>query len=121
MRAFPDWAVQTGGLPNPTLGFPGNYLANPALESRARRSSTRTRRAPAASGYRTGSRPRGRTSPRYFRDQPSVLGYELLNEPFPGTLWEPCLAPTGCPAFDAKLAALYRRVATAIRRPTRAR
>jgi endoglycosylceramidase len=28
----PDWAVQDGGLPNPKLGFPGNYLGNPALE-----------------------------------------------------------------------------------------
>ena len=28
----PDWAVQDGGLPNPTLGFPGNYLANPAVQ-----------------------------------------------------------------------------------------
>ena len=28
----PDWAVQDGGLPNPKLGFPGNYVGNPALE-----------------------------------------------------------------------------------------
>ena len=28
----PDWAVQTGGLPNPKLGFPGNYTGNPALQ-----------------------------------------------------------------------------------------
>jgi endoglycosylceramidase len=26
----PAWAVQDGGLPNPPLGFPGNYLGNPA-------------------------------------------------------------------------------------------
>src|SRR5947209_4638402 len=28
----PDWAVQDGGLPNPKLGFPGNYTGNPALQ-----------------------------------------------------------------------------------------
>src|SRR5947209_11745295 len=28
----PDWAVQDGGLPNPKLGFPGNYIGNPALQ-----------------------------------------------------------------------------------------
>ena len=28
----PPWAVKTGGLPNPQLGFPGNYFLNPAEE-----------------------------------------------------------------------------------------
>ncbi|HUO70388.1 MAG TPA: hypothetical protein VMU39_06395, partial [Solirubrobacteraceae bacterium] len=28
----PDSAVQDGGLANPKLGFPGNYLANPAVQ-----------------------------------------------------------------------------------------
>ena len=33
----PAWAVQTGGLPNPQLGFPGNYFAQPRRGVRVER------------------------------------------------------------------------------------
>ncbi len=39
-----------------------------------------------------------------------MLGYDLLNEPWPGTSWQDCINPTGCPANDAKLEAFDRRV-----------
>jgi endoglycosylceramidase len=110
----PDWAVQDGGLPNPKLGFPGNYTANPALEhaldqfftNAAGPSGRRLQAWFATAWAHVASR---------FRGNRSVLGYELLNEPFPGTAWEQCINPSGCPAFDAELAALYHRVAAAIR------
>src|SRR5581483_140754 len=44
-----------------------------------------------------------------------LLGYELFNEPFPGTPWASCLVAQGCPAFDAKLTAFDRRVDHGIR------
>jgi endoglycosylceramidase len=44
-----------------------------------------------------------------------VLGYELLNEPWPGTLWQLCANPVGCPLFDAALARFNARVTAAIR------
>jgi endoglycosylceramidase len=44
-----------------------------------------------------------------------LLGYDLFNEPFPGTLWEPCMSLTGCPDFDARLSAFNARVIAAIR------
>ena len=51
-----------------------------------------------------------------FADDGAVLGYELLNEPWPGTLWEACAVPiAGCPSFDTKLTALYQKVTDAVR------
>ncbi len=33
-----------------------------------------------------------------------MIGYDLINEPWPGTTWEPCATdPKGCPAQDAVL------------------
>jgi endoglycosylceramidase len=50
-----------------------------------------------------------------FRGMHGVLGYELFNEPFPGTPYLTCVLPSGCPAFDSKLTAFNRLVARAIR------
>jgi endoglycosylceramidase len=113
-EGFPDWAIQTGGLPNPALGFPGNYLANPAL-GHALDQFYANAPGPGGVGLQDRLAAAWAHVAAYFRNQPSVLGYELLNEPFPGTVWEPCALPGGCPAFDAKLGSLYRRLATAIR------
>ncbi len=110
----PDWAVQTGGLPNPSLGFPLNYLANPALEH-ALDAFFDDAPGPGGVGLQDRFAAAWAHVAAYFRGYPSVLGYELFNEPFPGTLWEPCVVPTGCPGFDGKLNAFYRRVDRAIR------
>jgi endoglycosylceramidase len=109
----PDWAVQDGGLPNPKLGFPGNYIGNPALQHAL------------DSFFGNAAGPRGLGLQQWFagawadvagrfRRVGSVLGYELFNEPFPGSTWPACANTIGCP-FDAKLTALYRRVDRAIR------
>src|SRR4029077_14266556 len=46
--------------------------------------------------------------------QQYVLGYELMNEPWPGTDWAPCL--TGCPTIEAaRLLPFQRRMTKAIR------
>lgn len=111
----PAWAVQDGGLPNPQLGFPGNYFANLA-QDRAWDSFWANR--PAADGVGLQdhlARAWAHVAAR-FRDSAAVMGYEVLNEPWPGTLWEPCALPVlGCPLFDATLTRFYQRVATAIR------
>lgn len=51
-----------------------------------------------------------------LRDVPGILGYDLLNEPFPGSRETECAALDGCPDFDrGVLAPFYRRVIAAIR------
>ena len=110
----PDWAVQDGGLPNPQFGFPGNYTFDPALQHTLDQFFSDAP-GPEGVGLQTWFAGAWARVAARFRSRRSVLGYELFNEPFPGTLWETCVNPAGCPAFDAELTSLYRRAAAAIR------
>ncbi len=110
----PAWAIQSGGLPNPALGFPVNYLANPALEHAL---DAFWQNAPGPGGVGLQDRFAGAWAAvaGLFGGDENVLGYEVFNEPFPGTAWEPCAVPTGCPGFDGELTGFYQRVVHAIR------
>jgi endoglycosylceramidase len=111
----PAWAVQTGDLPNPQLGFPGNYFLNPA-EDYAWNSFWRNAPAPDGIGLVDHYARAWAHVANFFRGNPGVFGYEVLNEPWPGFLWEGCFDPVlGCPLQDLKLTAFYRRVVPAIR------
>jgi endoglycosylceramidase len=114
-EGVPDWAVQDGGLPNlPMAGFPGNYLVNHALEHAFDQFWAN---APGPGGVGLADRFAAAWAhvAAAFKHTKSVIGYELFNEPWPGTLWQPCALPTGCPAFDARLRAFYRRVFAKVR------
>ena len=51
-----------------------------------------------------------------FRHNPLMLGYDLFNEPNPGSQWESCANPVGCPAFDvATLEPLEDKLVAAVR------
>jgi endoglycosylceramidase len=51
-----------------------------------------------------------------FRDDPLVFGYDLLNEPYPGSATAACMSPAGCPGTtDAELTAFSNLVADAVR------
>jgi endoglycosylceramidase len=57
---------------------------------------------------------------RRFAGDASVIGYELLNEPWPGADFGPCLTEAGCPdAEQARLVPFYRKATAAVRRITR--
>jgi endoglycosylceramidase len=117
-EGFPTWAIQDGGLPNPMLGFPGNYGGNPALQHAFARFWSNAP-GPGGIGLQDRYAAAWRRVATAFASDPNVLGYELLNEPFPGAGLLTCAPASGCPAFDAKLTAFNRKVARAIRRADR--
>ena len=49
------------------------------------------------------------------RDLPNIIGYDLINEPWPGSAWRRCLLPGGCVAQDARLQGMQEHVAAGIR------
>lgn len=109
-EGWPDWAVIDDGLPaEPKNGFPANYIGMPALQR-------------AFDNFwdnREGLQDRYAAAWRHvadrFKRNPYVMGYDLMNEPWPGAAWQDCINPTGCPANDARLAAFTKRTLTAIR------
>jgi len=115
-EGWPDWAVQDDGLPAaPQAAFPGNYLLMPALQ-RTFDHFFANDPGPGGVGMQDRYAAAWRHVAQRFHDVPGVMGYELLNEPWPGTVWQPCASVvSGCPDFDAKLTAFTRRVDAAIR------
>ncbi len=114
-EGFPDWAVLDDGLPaEPLTGFPTSYVTSPGLNrafdnlwaNAAGPGGTPIQRRYAAAWGRVASA---------FEADPGALGYDILNEPWPGTDFTTCLSTAGCPTFDtAKLAPFYRRVIAGI-------
>lgn len=112
-EGFPPWAVHTDGIPPPAdatdMGFPGNYL-HPST-SRAFDNLYADRddlHARFAEGWQAAA--------RRWQDQPYLAGYEILNEPWPGSQYPTCAQPEGCPAFDVgSLRPFYERIHAGIR------
>jgi endoglycosylceramidase len=119
-EGFPDWAVQDDGLPaQPQAGFPANYFAMPALQ-RAFDHFWANDPAPDGAGLQDHYARAFRRVAERFRRAPFVLGYDLFNEPFPGTPWLLCANPIGCPTLDAApLGEFTSRVLERIRRVDR--
>jgi len=111
----PDWAVQDDGLPaQPQLGFPYNYFGQLAL-NRAFDHFWANDAGPGGVGLQDRYAAAWRHVAAYFRGTRGVMGLDLFNEPWPGTLWELCANPLGCPTFDAELEAFTQRTIDAIR------
>ena len=118
-EGWPDWAVQDDGLSNPATAFPTNYLTNPALQ-RAFDHFWANDPGPGGVGLRDRYAAAWRHVAGRFRDTAGVLGYDLMNEPWPGIEWPTCANPAGCPAFDTgPLAAMTRKTTEAIRKVDR--
>ena len=115
-EGFPDWAVQDDGLPaEPDQGFPANNIVMPAL-SRAYDNFWANRPGPLGLGLQDSYAAAWRHVAERFRGDPSLVGYNLFNEPWPGTEWPACVNPDGCPRFDRDLLTpFHQRVIARIR------
>lgn len=114
-RGLPDWMGEDGGLPNmPSTGFPGNYFTNVTMwrawDNFWLNGPSSVDGVPLQEHYARA----WRFVASRFKDHPGVLGFEIMNEPFPGTQWPTCASPLGCPVFDALLTRFSQRIARAI-------
>ncbi|MCW2498916.1 MAG: endoglycoceramidase [Frankiales bacterium] len=115
-EGFPAWAVHDDGLPMPVdAGFPGNYF-QPAT-SRAFDNFYAN-----VDGVVDLYAQAWKAVAARFKNTSYVLGYDLLNEPWPGTQVASCANPVGCPVFDTRtLQPVYDKVLRAIRSVDRQR
>jgi endoglycosylceramidase len=115
-EGFPDWAVQDDGLPTqPSHGFPGNYLLMPALWH-AFDHFWNNSPAPDSTGLQDHYAAAWKHVAQNFRNQDMIVGYDVFNEPWPGSVYPSCVKFSGCPTFDTNsLAPFYKKVFAAIR------
>lgn len=117
-EGFPDWAVvgDAATLPaEPKQGFPANYLGMPAL-NRAYDHFWQNDADAAGRPLQDSFAAMWRHIAKRFKDRREVLGYNILNEPWPGSQYPTCASNAGCPAFDTQfLEPFSERVIAAIR------
>ncbi len=116
-EGWPDWQTLDDGVPSePKQGFPANYIVNAGLQRAFDNFWANT---PAAGiGLQDAYARAWRRVALEFRHDPYVFGYDLINEPWPGSAFgsQGCANPAGCPTFDATtLTEFTNRVLAAIR------
>lgn len=93
-NGFPDWAAIDNGLfTGVDLGFPANYFlpaASMAFDNFWRNTD----------GIQEAYAKQLAYVAKRFASEPYILGYDLMNEPWPGSAYALCISPLGCPAFD---------------------
>ncbi len=111
-NGMPEWSTFTDGLPNPPEPFPRYYTTNPALQ---RAFDNFWANLPAADdvGVQEHYAAAARALAEHLRGESYVLGYEAMNEPWPGTDWLACF--NGCPDQEnGHLVPFYQRFADAV-------
>jgi len=115
-EGLPDWMVQDDGLPaQPDGGFPANYFAMPALW-RAFDHFWANDPGPRGIGLQDEYALAWRHIATIMRAEPNLLGYDLFNEPWPGTQYPTCLNPYGCLLFDTTVTSFFKRVIAQVRK-----
>lgn len=108
-EGFPDWASFATGTKVERAPFPAGYFTPSSL-----------------SAWNALWANRGQLQDRFaaqwtqvaavMRDLPNLVGYDVVNEPFPGTSAARCVLPGGCRAFDSgPLQRMQERAITGIR------
>jgi endoglycosylceramidase len=114
---FPPWMTLTGDAGNDQdAGFPLYYEDNPALQQ-AFQSFWDDTPGPNDAGLQDAYVAMFAAVAQQFATEPYVLGYDLFNEPWPGTTWNDCLNDAnGCPTLDqGELGPVYAKAVAAIR------
>jgi endoglycosylceramidase len=107
-RGFPDWFLKDDGFPNTRTPYPGGYTTNPALNRAYDNLWQDFEASDGVSVHEHFVRGWQRIIER-FRNRPRLLGYDIFNEPWPGTPWQSCVP--GCPegGFDQTLLTEFTR------------
>ncbi len=114
-NGFPDWMTLTQGATNTCTGFPLYYITNPAIQA-SFQSFWANAAGPGGVGLQDQVAAMFAALAAKVGSDPGILGYEILNEPWPGTTWQPCLDPPGCPDQDhASLDPFHAKVTAAVR------
>jgi endoglycosylceramidase len=111
----PAWAVDDDSLPAiPQAGFSANYFVMPALQVAFDNFwANATVDGEGLQDWYAGA---VQHVAGYFDADPNVLGYDLFNEPSPGSAILSCFTPlVGCPTLDAELTSFYTLVDHAVR------
>lgn len=114
----PGWATQTGGLPNPDLGallgqFVVNYYLSPA-QNHAWDAFWANADAPDGAGLQNHYAQSWQAVASYFGDNPDVIGYNIINEPWVGSGWLATIL-NGSFFGTQQLTPLYNQTIAAIR------
>lgn len=114
-NGFPEWMSVDDGVENNTdAEFPLYYIENPALQ-RAFQNFWADREVDGVGLQQHFINGLTAVAER-FASEPYVVGYELMNEPWPGEVWQPCIAPEGCTDLEQDLLVpFYRRATAAVR------
>lgn len=114
-NGFPPWMTITDGLPNPPDAvFPLYYVQNPALQ-RAFEHFWANSPGPDGVGLQDAFLRGFRAIVARFATNPWVIGYEPMNEPWPGADWVACSTTAGCPDHEARLLRpFYARTAAVV-------
>mgnify|MGYP001767443817 CR=1 FL=1 len=108
-QGFPDWAIYTDGWPNIIkAGFPGNQFVNTALQH-AYDNFHANKTGPSGIGIANRFASMWGFVAGYLKDTEGIIGYDLYNEPWPGTSWVSCLTTAFCTGPDGKLAGIQQK------------
>ncbi|WP_405133638.1 cellulase family glycosylhydrolase [Nocardia sp. NBC_01388] len=107
-NGFPEWALQSRPGPlEPSLGFPLYYL-EPSMNKGWDEVWNNSNGVLDYLGQALGA------LAARVDGHAGVLGFELLNEPWPGSAFLSCY-PNGCPGFDVKYQAAMQKLTDAVR------
>ena len=110
-NGFPEWMTVTDGLPSTCEGFPYEYLENEALNRAFDHLwQNDSDLGPHGSKLQDDDAEILHYVASKLHNLPGILGYEVINEPWPGSKYPTCISLppfSGCPEFDTTLFSAY--------------